>query len=161
MTVTRSVGLVIVAAALTVAACADSKTTSSTTTAASVAPSTAAGASTTAGAPTSGGSSSTVFEQGRIDEGLKPYIDMAVADLARRLGVDPSAVSTLSAVVVVWPDSSLGCPQPGMSYTQVLVDGALIELGAGGVVYRYHSGGSTKPFFCDQPLRQPPSTGDS
>ena len=154
MPATRSLQLATLAAALVLAACADSKTTSTTTT-------TPTASTTAAGSPTSGGSSSTVFEQGKIDEGLKPYIDLAVADLAGHLGVDPSAVTTLSTVVVVWPDGSLGCPEPGMSYTQVLVDGALIELGVGNDVYRYHSGGSTKPFRCDRPLLQPPSTGDS
>ncbi|MGC3955418.1 MAG: hypothetical protein QM804_14420 [Propionicimonas sp.] len=29
----------------------------------------------------------------------------------------------VSAEAVTWPDSSLGCPSPGVSYTQALVDG--------------------------------------
>ena len=32
------------------------------------------------------------------------------------------------------------------------VDGAVIELGSGGLVYRYHSGGERTPFPCDRPL---------
>ena len=155
MTGTRTRWLAIVAAALALGACGGDNSTASTTT-------TAAAAATTApSAPTSGGSSSTVFEQGHIDAGLTSYIDLAVADLAAHLGVPASAVTPLSAVVVVWPDGSLGCPEPGMMYTQVTVDGALIELGVNGAVYRYHSGGSTKPFLCEQPLSSPPPTGDS
>jgi hypothetical protein len=47
-----------------------------------------------------------------------------------------------------------------MQYTQVPVDGSVIELGAGGRVYRYHTGGSTTPFLCDQPLTEKPPVGD-
>lgn len=150
MTAQRSRWLATTAAAAAIlAACSSGGSTTTATT-----------PTTTTVTTTTGGSSSTVFEQGKIDEGLRPYITLAVADLAGHLGVDAASITPLSAVVVVWPDGSLGCPKPGMSYTQALVDGALIELGAGGAVYRYHSGGSTKPFLCDQPLLQPPPTGD-
>lgn len=74
----------------------------------------------------------------------------AVADLAARLGVDPSGVEVVSVESVIWPDGSLGCPQPGMAYTQVQVDGALITLDAGGRMYAYHVGGSRDPFLCEK-----------
>ena len=106
------------------------------------------------------GSTDTVYEQGDIDPGLQPFITMAVDDLAARLDIDPAEITPLSGVLVVWPDSALGCPQPGMQYAQVPVDGSVIELGAGGRVYRYHTGGSTTPFLCDQPLTQKPPSGD-
>ena len=106
------------------------------------------------------GSTDTVYEQGDIDPGLQPFITMAVDDLAARLDIDPGEITPLSGVLVVWSDSTLGCPQPGMQYTQVPVDGSVIELGTSGRVYRYHTGGSTTPFLCDQPLTQKPSSGD-
>jgi len=106
------------------------------------------------------GSTDTVYEQGDIDSGLQPFITIAIDDLAARLGVDPGEITTLSAVLVVWPNGALGCPQPGMQFTQVPVDGSVIELGAGGRVYRYHSGGSRTPFLCDQPLAEKPPSGD-
>lgn len=74
----------------------------------------------------------------------------AVADLAARLGIDPSGVEVVSVESVIWPDGSLGCPQPGMAYTQVQVDGALITLNAGGRTYEYHVGGSRDPFLCEK-----------
>ena len=101
-----------------------------------------------------------MYEQGDIDPGLQPFITMAVDDLAARLDIDPAEITPLSGVLVVWSDSALGCPQPGMQYAQVPVDGSVIELGAGGRVYRYHTGGSTTPFLCDQPLTQKPPSGD-
>ena len=89
---------------------------------------------------------------GEVDAGLAPFVDLAIADLAERLDVQPDAITATTAVLVTWPDSSLGCPEPGMQYAQALQDGSLIELaveGEDGAVYRYHSGGPRTPFYCD------------
>jgi hypothetical protein len=108
------------------------------------------------------GSTESVYEPGTIDPGLQPFIDRAVADLAKRLGIGVDEIETISGVLVVWPDSSLGCPQPGMVYTPATEDGSVIELGAQGRVFRYHTGGTTyEPFLCDQPLKEAPSAVDS
>jgi hypothetical protein len=72
----------------------------------------------------------------------------AVTDLARRLDISPDEVTIVEAVAVTWPDGSLGCPEPGMMYPQVLVDGTLVVLEAGGRRYEYHGG---RPLFlCEQ-----------
>ena len=83
-----------------------------------------------------------------IDTSLQATIDLAVADLAKELQVDASAITTVSAKSVEWPDKSDGCPQPGMSYSQVPVDGVQIVLSSNGTSYEYHSGGSRTPFLC-------------
>jgi hypothetical protein len=88
-----------------------------------------------------------------VEPGLEGFVDVAKADLAQRLAIAGEQIEVLEARSVVWPDGSLGCPQPGMRYTQVLVDGALIRLLAGGKVYEYHSGGSRGPFLCEQPTK--------
>lgn len=75
----------------------------------------------------------------------------AAADLAERLGIDPEAVAVVSIDEVTWPDSSLGCPQKGMMYTQVLTPGIRIVLEANGLQYRYHAGNSRDPFYCAAP----------
>ena len=85
-----------------------------------------------------------------IDPALQTLVDQAVADLATRLKIDASKISTLSAQAMSWPDGSIGCPQPGMVYTQVMVDGALIHLSVNGTAYSYHSGGSRAPFLCQK-----------
>lgn len=46
-----------------------------------------------------------------------------VADAAKRFKVAESAVVLTRAEQVTWPDGSLGCPQPGLMYTQMLVEG--------------------------------------
>jgi pyruvate/2-oxoglutarate dehydrogenase complex dihydrolipoamide acyltransferase (E2) component len=77
----------------------------------------------------------------------------AARDLAERLGVDEKDVRMLRSVEVTWPDGSVGCPVPGMSYAQVLTDGTLVELSVGGVRYEYHSGGGRGLFLCRNPQR--------
>ena len=139
----------------------DDGRTATTGTATTIAPAT--GTPPTTGAEPPEGSATTVYERGDIDEGLRPFIDQATEDLATRLAIDTGDIEALSAVLVTWPDASLGCPQPGMQYAQVLTDGSIIELGVGEgddlVVYRYHSGGSKAPFLCDQPLDRKPAAG--
>ncbi len=91
-------------------------------------------------------------ESSTVEPGLAPLIEMAREDLAERLSVPAGDIEVLEAKAVVWPDASLGCPQPGMRYKQVPMDGALIRLGFEGQVYDYHSGGGRDPFLCEQPL---------
>ena len=51
---------------------------------------------------------------------------------------EPDAVTVASVQSVTWNDSSLGCPQPGMMYLQVLTPGYLVILEASGNTYEYH-----------------------
>jgi hypothetical protein len=46
-----------------------------------------------------------------------------VADAAKRFGVPESSVVLTGAEQVTWSDGSLGCPEPGRLYTQMLVPG--------------------------------------
>jgi len=77
-----------------------------------------------------------------------PIVAPARIDLAERLGVDPEDLEVVTAQEVTWPDGSLGCPEPGMSYTQSLVEGSKVVLGHDGRVYVYHAGDDGEPFLC-------------
>lgn len=79
-----------------------------------------------------------------------PLIALAKQDLGKRLDVSPKEIEVVSFELVVWPDSSLGCPQPGMEYLQVPQDGALILLRFAETPYEYHSGGSRGVFLCEK-----------
>ena len=81
-------------------------------------------------------------------EQAESIVAMAVADLMERTGASSEEITVQSVEAVVWPDGSLGCPQPGMAYTQVLTDGSRIVLTHAGIDYAYHSGGSRDPFLC-------------
>ncbi len=91
-------------------------------------------------------------------------IAQAKHDLAQRLSIDVDQIELVEVQTVVWPDGSLGCPQPGMAYIQVQQDGLLIHLRVGKHTYNYHSGGNRGPFLCedfpggDSPL-PPPGSG--
>ncbi len=88
---------------------------------------------------------------------LQSMIENAETDLAKRLGVSVDQVILVEASSVVWSDASLGCPQAGMQYAQVLSPGYLIRLESGGQVYEYHAGRSTTVFYCENPT--PPVSG--
>jgi len=85
------------------------------------------------------------------DPYLARLVQQARDDLAMRLGIPSEQIDLVEFKQVEWPDGSLGCPQPGMAYTQVMVDGLLIRFQAGGSVYEYHSGGNRSPFLCKNP----------
>lgn len=65
----------------------------------------------------------------------------ATADLQRRLEVEAEEIEVKSVESVEFPDASLGIPEPGQSYAQVIVPGTVIRLEAKGEVYEYHGAG--------------------
>jgi hypothetical protein len=89
---------------------------------------------------------------------LEPRVQEAVADLLDG-GVDRDAITLVVAEPVVWPDGSIGCPEPGMMYTQALVEGYRIVLEVDGEEVVYHGAGNEPPFRCDTPA-EPVSGGD-
>ncbi|MCW5952597.1 MAG: hypothetical protein KIT69_10090 [Propionibacteriaceae bacterium] len=56
----------------------------------------------------------------------------------------------VSAEAVTWPDSSLGCPSPGVSYTQALVDGMRVIVSVDGKRYDFRFGAGTDLKLCQQ-----------
>jgi hypothetical protein len=70
-----------------------------------------------------------------------PAVAEARADAAKRTGVSEGAWAIDRVEAREWPDGSLGCPQPGMMYAQVVTPGYLIRLRADSRSLEYHSGG--------------------
>ena len=102
-----------------------------------------------------------VFMTEQPDQGAStaPLIEAATRDLALRLSVEASAIELIQFEEVTWPDTSLGCPSPGMKYRQVPSDGYRILLSVAGKQYAYHGNGRRGPFYCpeDSLKRHPPS----
>jgi hypothetical protein len=96
---------------------------------------------------------------GGREDGLDAAVSLARADLARRLGMAESAIAVLEARRVTWRSGDLGCPQPGMSYPQVLTPGVLVVLSADGTRYRYHGTPSAAPAYCPADRAHPPAAG--
>ncbi len=63
----------------------------------------------------------------------------ATNDLASRLKIAPENVQVVSVEATDWSDTSLGCPQPGMFYAQVITLGYRIVLSAEGNQVEYHA----------------------
>ena len=106
----------------------------------------------------SGGSGGTLSgEAATTPDPNSPYYSLvikAVEDLVGRLAsADVGQIDLLEVREVTWPDSSLGCPQPGMAYAQVPQEGLLIRLGVGRDMYFYHSAGNRDPFLCESTSR--------
>ncbi|MFV0373743.1 hypothetical protein [Microbacterium sp.] len=72
--------------------------------------------------------------------------DALLADLADRGVTGP--VDLVSAERVTWSDGSLGCPKPGLTYTQALVEGMQVVVRADDVVYDYRFGRGDTPVLC-------------
>lgn len=75
----------------------------------------------------------------------KALAEAIIADAADRTGVPISEIVVESVEEVTFNDSSLGCPEPGMAYTQVLTPGQIVLVDAGGeeLDYRIASGRNT------------------
>lgn len=109
------------------------------------------GSSSLATAPLSESSTSTEtsnVEETVKSEGSKTETE-AIADLSSRLRVDSDAIEIVKSEFVTWPDGSLGCPEPGMFYTQALVGGWQVILQHEDRVYPYHAGSDGVPFLCE------------
>ncbi|MCS6803335.1 MAG: hypothetical protein RMM58_13790 [Chloroflexota bacterium] len=72
-----------------------------------------------------------------------PLVAQAKAKLALEKGRDPSAVLLQRIEATTFNDTSLGCPEPGRSYLQVLTPGYIITLRLDAATYTYHAGRDT------------------
>jgi hypothetical protein len=84
-----------------------------------------------------------------VASGEQQVLEVAKDDLARRLALSPWEISVTSVEAVEWSDASLGCPQPGMAYAQVITPGFLIVLEAAGQSYEYHADRNCSVVLCE------------
>jgi len=84
------------------------------------------------------------------DDCVEPDTDARVAqaraDLAARLDVSESAITLRDVTEATFPDASLGVPEPGKMYAQVITPGYVIELAVDDQVYTYHASGERVVF---------------
>ena len=84
---------------------------------------------------------------------LDKMTEAARRDLASRLFVSIDQVSLVKAGPVNWANLSLGCPQPGLVYAEVITPGYLVILRSGEKQYEYHAGKDQAAFFCKNPQK--------
>ncbi|AXH96358.1 hypothetical protein [Ornithinimicrobium avium] len=90
----------------------------------------------------------------------RPDVQAAVADYAKRMDVAVDDVKVVGFAEVTWSDGSLGCPQPGMMYTQALVPGYQLVLRAAGRTASYHAAKDKAFSYCANP-KSPVGSGSS
>ncbi len=84
------------------------------------------------------------------DSAAQPAVQAALANAASRLGLAASQLQVESVEAREWPDSSLGCPQSGTMYTQVITPGyAIVVLGSGKRL-EYHSDSRGRVVLCSE-----------
>lgn len=76
---------------------------------------------------------------------LDPLLD----DAASRTGSPRESITVAEAEAVTWPTGALGCPAPGMMYTQALVDGWQVILLAGETRIDYRATGPGQFRVCE------------
>lgn len=86
--------------------------------------------------------------EGHFPPGAEGVVLKAKEDVARRLGTEVSAVRVQQVESQDWPDTSLGCPEPGRAYAQVITSGYRLVLTVGSQTYVYHTS-STDARPCD------------
>ena len=91
---------------------------------------------------------------------LQSIVAAAKQDAVAR-GVAAQAITVQSAQRVTWPDGSLGCPEPGMQYTQALVPGWRVILRAGEAIYDYHAASNGHLTLCPRERAKDPIADQS
>ncbi|MEJ2109442.1 MAG: hypothetical protein P8Z37_05920 [Acidobacteriota bacterium] len=71
--------------------------------------------------------------------GSEKALESAVADLSGKSGVPAAEIVLVSMEAAEWGDTSLGCPQEGYSYAQMITPGYRMVLDAGGNQFDYHT----------------------
>lgn len=95
----------------------------------------------------------------RVRSQLAAMVEAALAAAAEKTGVPRSDLKVVSSASVVWADGSIGCPEPGMSYTMALVPGYRIIIDAHGETLDYHATGRGYLILCP-PGRSVEPTGE-
>jgi hypothetical protein len=57
-----------------------------------------------------------------------PVVQLALATASAQLGVPADTLVIVDWLDTDWPDSSLGCPEPGKAYAQVVTAGYLVTV---------------------------------
>lgn len=87
-------------------------------------------------------------QPGVVGEVPDAILEPILVDARDRLNTDD--VTVLVGEAVTWPDGSLGCPEPGMMYTQALVDGFKVVVTDGTTQLDYRVGNAGTFLLCEK-----------
>jgi hypothetical protein len=83
------------------------------------------------------------------DPQMERMIRLAKESLSGKFKISEDQIRLFEVKAVVWPDASLGCPQPEMMYAQVITPGYQIQLEAMGKSFSYHTDETGRVILCD------------
>lgn len=81
----------------------------------------------------------TLSLSGCVESEYPQVVELAKKDLAQRLNISIEEVRLVKQEKVDWHDTSLGFPEEGKMYAQVITPGFRIILKANDKLYEYHS----------------------
>lgn len=77
-------------------------------------------------------------------------VEAALKDAAAHLGTDAANLRVEQVEARQWNDSSLGCPQPGELYSQIVTPGFLIVISSTTKQLEYHSDARARVVLCKE-----------
>ena len=77
-------------------------------------------------------------------------VDAAMQAAAQHLGVSPDQLQVTQVEPHQWPDASLGCPQPGQLYSQIVTPGYLVSITSGSHQLEYHTDMRGRVMLCHE-----------
>lgn len=75
------------------------------------------------------------------EEESQKFIMRAKAELSRQEGMNPDDIQLVNIEFTEFSDASLGVPEPGVDYAQVITPGYVIILQHRGETYEFHAAG--------------------
>jgi hypothetical protein len=86
-------------------------------------------------------------------------LDPILKEAAALAKLDREQLVIVRAESVMWNDGSLGCPEPGMMYTQALVNGYWVVIEAAGRTYDFRVGSGSFRLCPEGQGSQPSQSG--
>ena len=90
----------------------------------------------------------------------KAILDRIVDEAAKLANVPRERLLIVRAEAVIWNDGSLGCPEPGMQYTQALVNGYWVVIRSAEGVYDFRLRRDGGFRLCPEGRGHPPLPSD-
>jgi hypothetical protein len=87
---------------------------------------------------------------GVVPPEAQDVVALARQDLAQTLDVGQESIEVSAVEAVEWPDASLGCPQPGQMYAQVVTPGFRVVFEVRGETYVYHTDREQTVVLCEE-----------
>ena len=87
--------------------------------------------------------------ENKYSEREKAAIDLAIHTVNEKEPVSKDSITHLRIRSMQWPDSSLGCGEPGVQYLQRVIPGYFVSFSANEKIYTVHVGDGTA-IVCDR-----------